>query len=299
MATAIIRGNHDSTTNPALFRKYYPYDYVDTAACYYAFDWGAVHLSVVDDQAPRNAGSPQYNWRSSDLSTSQKPWKIVAWHMPAYGSGFHFENAANQLLATTLVEPNKVAMVLSGHNHDYVRAEKDGVIHLTVGGGGAPLYSCTNPAPPHVVVCRSTYCFARVDIDGCLLTLTAFNQQGSVIDSVTSPKSGCRCGLNVSVSSLGSAAIPAGSSATLSATVTGGKEPYMYQWMEDGVDLIGATASNCTVTKAFGQDHAYNCKVTDSSGLCVAVCDSASSTLSWLNSSAATVNNSGNEPVPK
>jgi len=281
MATAILRGNHDGTSDPALFRKYYPYRYADRAACYYAFDWGPIHFAIVDDQAARAPGSPQYSWLAGDLSTSLQPWKVVAWHMPAYGSGAHASSVTNQLLTSYLVEPTRVAMVVAGHNHDYVRAEKGGVIHLTVGGGGAPLYSCTSPTPPFVKVCRSTFCFARVDIDGCRLTLTGFDQSGAVIDSADYSRPGCACDLRVSVSPEGPAVVSAGGAATLSATAAGGKGPYTYQWKEDGSALTGATASTCTVTKGSAQDHVYNCEVTDSSGTCSAVCDSASATLSW------------------
>ena len=74
---------------------------------------------------------------------------------------------------------------------------------------------------------------------------------------------------------------------TASHTQTGG--PYTYQWTENGANISGAILSTLAISKASGGTYTYNCKVTDASGLCVNVQDSASATGTWVSSCTLTV----------
>ncbi len=69
-------------------------------------------------------------------------------------------------------------------NHYYARAVVDGVTHLTVGGGGAPLYA-PQAGYPHIVAMSSSYCFGQFSIAGDTLTAKIVNNSGAVIDSFT------------------------------------------------------------------------------------------------------------------
>ena len=178
----VSRGNHEG--NGTLLRKYFPHPYIDNPACYYNFDYGPIHVTVVDDQSLRSVGSPQYIWVENDLATSNACWKIVLFHEPAWSAGGgHSNDYRNQVLTANLFEVYGVDIVIAGHNHYYARALKEGIHHITGGGGGAPLYT-PDPDYPYVVVTHKSYNYNRIDVDGDQLLFTAFDQNGSQIDSI-------------------------------------------------------------------------------------------------------------------
>jgi len=67
------RGNHEG--GASVYKKYMPFPYVNS--CYWSFDYGPVHVAVVDQYTTYTVGSAQYNWLVNDLSTSSKPFKII------------------------------------------------------------------------------------------------------------------------------------------------------------------------------------------------------------------------------
>jgi hypothetical protein len=78
------RGNHEGAG--MVFKKYWPYPYVSDF--YWSFDYGPVHVTLLDQYVSYAPGSPQYNWLVNDLSTTNQPWKIITFHQPGWsGSG--------------------------------------------------------------------------------------------------------------------------------------------------------------------------------------------------------------------
>ena len=77
-----------------------------------------------------------------------------------------------------------VSLVLSGHNHYYARASMNGVTHLTVGGGGAPLFAPAS-GQPNIIVSNSSYSFSEFVISGSSLTARVVNNSGATIDTFT------------------------------------------------------------------------------------------------------------------
>ena len=86
-----------------------------------------------------------------------------------------------------MLQQNGVAMVLAGHNHYYARAMVNGIVELTVGGGGAPLYT-PDPSQPNIVVTSETYSFGEFSISGDALTTKVVNNSGATIDTFTVTK---------------------------------------------------------------------------------------------------------------
>ncbi len=176
MAFIPIMGNHDG--NGILFQKYFPYPYVRQS--YWSFDYGPAHIAMLDQYSPYRSGSDQYNWLKNDLETSDKTWKFIVLHQPGWSAS---ENTMiTQRDIVPLAEEYGVALVFGGHNHYYARAEVNGVTHLTVGGGGAPLYS-PNPNAENVLVSRSVHSFAEIQIHGQQLDCTVIDLDGNIIDS--------------------------------------------------------------------------------------------------------------------
>lgn len=198
-------GNHERTGE--LFRKYWLYPFKSKGHNYYSFDYGPVHVAVVDQySAEFENGSAQYEWLKQDLNSSMKFWKIVMFHEPAW-SATAFNESENETedfvedesenepedestifitrhdLAPLFKEMG-VSVVISGHKHLYARCEVNGIQYITLAGGGAPLYNPSFDAP-YLVVAAKAYHFARFDISGNEMKVTAISIKGETIDSFT------------------------------------------------------------------------------------------------------------------
>jgi hypothetical protein len=179
LPVASTRGNHEGTA--VLFAKYLPYPWVIGRA--WSFDYGPVHVAVVDEYTAYTPGSVQLSWLEDDLATSRKPWKFIVLHEPGWSAG---GGHSNELPVQDYIQPlcveHGVQIVFGGHNHYYARAVVDGVQHVTAGGGGAPLHT-PNPTYPFVVETEKAHHFCKIEIDGGTLTCTAVGKAGQVLDS--------------------------------------------------------------------------------------------------------------------
>jgi hypothetical protein len=75
-----------------------------------------------------------------------------------------------------------VALVVAGHNHYYARAMVNGIPELTIGTGGAPLYSPAS-GQSNIVKTYKGNGYARFSISGSTLTGTFISSGGSTIDT--------------------------------------------------------------------------------------------------------------------
>ncbi len=196
-------GNHED--NGVVYGKYYPYPYVSEGYDqYWSFDYGPAHIAVVDmknsfDYPAAKAvrknidltgvttsykkGSAQNEWLKKDLASSDKPWKFVIHHMPAYSSeANHGSDVFAQEHLQPLYEEYDVDIVFSGHNHYYAHSEYNGVKHIVAGGGGA---GGGNPvmSPDWVKAIADGYSFCEIEISGETLTLVCRSEAGKVLDS--------------------------------------------------------------------------------------------------------------------
>jgi hypothetical protein len=174
-------GNHETTgTGISVWLKYHPYNFYTPGRCYYSFDYGPVHVAVIDQYTTYSSGT-QYNWLVSDLSNSSKPYKFIVLHEPAWtADGSHGNNSTVQTYIQPLCEDNGVQVVLGGHNHYYARAVRNGVHHLTSGGGGADLYDPSQQ--DYIVTYTKALNYQKVVISGDTGTVTSYDSSGNVID---------------------------------------------------------------------------------------------------------------------
>ncbi len=170
-------GNHDGTK---LFTKYFPYKFAGNF--YWSFDYGPVHVAVVDQYGDVSPTSPQWTWLKQDLSSSTKSWKFILLHEPGWSAGTHENNTVVQDIIQPIAYHTGVSIIFAGHNHYYARAEVDGVYQITTGGGGAPLY---NPIAsyPNIQVVAMDYHYLQVVITGNTLTVTAQAPEGKLLDT--------------------------------------------------------------------------------------------------------------------
>ncbi len=174
------RGNHEESGT--LFKKYFPYPY--TRAFYWSFDYGPAHFSIIDQYTDYSVGSAQYNWLDNDLSSTDKKWKFLVFHEPGWSAGGHSNSSEVQDIIQPLCEKYHVQIVFAGHNHYYSRAEVNDVMHITTGGGGAPLYT-PDPSYPNIVAASRSYHFCKIKIENNNLSFWAINSEGTAIDSFT------------------------------------------------------------------------------------------------------------------
>ena len=174
------RGNHEGVGS--VYEKYFPYPYVNDF--YWSFDYGPVHISVMDEYADFKPGSAQYNWLINDLATTTKPWKIVMGHQPAWGAGTHENNTDLQKYIHPILQQFGVPLYLNGHNHNYARAVVDGIQYLTSGGGGAPSYD-VDPTWPNIVTADKSYFLTEFDVNGDTMKVTSRRIDGTDIETIT------------------------------------------------------------------------------------------------------------------
>jgi hypothetical protein len=131
-------GNHEYATNAAapyleafvLPRNGDP-KYMER---WYSFDYGDVHFVALDTERPVHA---QAAWLDADLARNKRPWVVVFGHRPPYSSGEHGGDTDFRRLFVPILEKHRVALVLTGHEHNYERFEpKNGVTYVVSGGGG-------------------------------------------------------------------------------------------------------------------------------------------------------------------
>lgn len=174
-----------------------------TQSYYYSFDYGPVHISIIDPYSISYApGSAQYEWLQSDLENTAKQWKIVVCHHPFYdaGSGSPKGDVGNYADTRTLqsdiqplLEKNNVQLVLQGHRHYYSHSIVNGITYLVLGDGGAPqtdpydLSDLPSYDVPYEKAVRG-YHFARIDVAPSGLTVNVIREIGAephLIDTVS------------------------------------------------------------------------------------------------------------------
>ncbi|MCD4732590.1 MAG: metallophosphoesterase [Bacteroidales bacterium] len=194
-------GNHDLylpdyaglDLNTELFGKYFPYPFIERR--YWSFDYGPVHVTVLDQYPDYYTFLPlegyldslQLVWIEQDLSSTDKPWKVIILHEPGWScegssSGYaHPNNPDVQNLLQPLLEQYGVQILFSAHNHYYARACKNGVYHITTAGGGAPLYEIEEDFPNVIHTHRVNH-YCKIEIEGETMTVTAITPYGDLVD---------------------------------------------------------------------------------------------------------------------
>jgi len=237
-------GNHEwdsGSSPPTYYDKYWPYPYVN--GFYWSFDYGPVHVAVIDQyDESYSTGSAQHNWLINDLANTTKEWKILQFHEPGYSAGGHGNSSSVQSYIQPLCETYDVDIVFAGHNHYYARCDRNGVKHITTGGGGAPLYA-PDPGYPYLEAYSQNYHYCKIDIDGKQLDFEAVKPNGTVIDSFTLSHE-----LYAQIDSPAADSNECyGEPVSFEGSASGGVLPYSYSWSSD-VDGALGTGSTLVVS---------------------------------------------------
>ena len=182
----LIVGNHD-VHRKALFSERTYKEQVDLPGneLYYSFVAGnslfVVLDSVLADHERRITGE-QLTWLEGILLNSDKKHKFVFLHHPLYtepGKWYHSNDCLDiypqdrDRLEALFVKA-KVDAVFAGHEHVYNRKKVDGILHITAGGSGAPIFAKDEDG--------GFYHFVQVTVDGDKVRAEVVDVQGKVRD---------------------------------------------------------------------------------------------------------------------
>jgi predicted phosphodiesterase len=127
---------------------------------WYSFDYGIVHFIIIDSTLARSRSSKtaplraaQLKWLKGDLRRAAgSAWKILIMHHPIYSSDFRYLRGYRdwelEKRIGEVLSKGRVDLVIAGHCHAYERLEKDGIVYLVTGGGGAPFGLLLRPPSP-------------------------------------------------------------------------------------------------------------------------------------------------------
>jgi len=132
----LMAGNHDiwpgSAVSEELYRKY------SGRAVHYSFDYGDVHVTVLDNSRTEEISAEELRFLESDLKAhAGAAVKMVFSHRPSWIFNVALRNPDFPLHA--LAKKYGVRYVVAGHLHQLVRVELDGVTYLSMPSSGGHL----------------------------------------------------------------------------------------------------------------------------------------------------------------
>jgi acid phosphatase type 7 len=148
----------------------------------YSFDYGDVHVAVVDS----NASTQQLRrniipWLQADLQRSRALWKFVVFHHPPFSSGLHGDDSRMQKYLVPAIA-GRADIAFNGHDHCYERWQPRGGVHYIVtGAGGAALYPKRGKSRA-VTFNNDVYSYTLLEIRGRNLRLRQISAGGATID---------------------------------------------------------------------------------------------------------------------
>ena len=132
-----VMGNHENES-PLYFNNFsLPKD-----RPWYSLERFGMYFIVLDTNLSLGWWSKQHRWLQSELklaSFSKKPI-IIFLHKPLFDIGLHSKDVKGlRRKVVPLFEKYGVAIVFSGHDHNYQRAFRNGIYYVVSGGGGGGL----------------------------------------------------------------------------------------------------------------------------------------------------------------
>jgi len=150
---------------------------------WYAVRKGPVLFLMLDSNWPIGPGSNQHAWLEKELQNVSVDVKFVTvlFHHPILSSGPYPDekNLGRRLLP--LLEKYRVDIVFVGHDHVYERSFKDGITHVTTGGGGAPLHIKLRHNP-YGQLFASVHHFCVLRVAGRTLEVRVYDTEMGLVD---------------------------------------------------------------------------------------------------------------------
>jgi hypothetical protein len=186
-------GNHEEAAS-----HYFEYFALPGNERYFSFDFGNAHIVVLDSSAWNDnvRDSDEYRWLEQDLAAHRAArWTLVAFHHPLFSAHDTRPIHPARWVWCPLFERCGVDLVLTGHDHFYYRswpigslgnAPPRGILHLTTGGGAAPLYRTRDRS--YVAAERSTHHIVELNLTDTEIRGRAIDLDGREFDQFTLTK---------------------------------------------------------------------------------------------------------------
>jgi hypothetical protein len=196
-------GDHDytdaGTSNDGLPGTYTDYftlpgaGYVSSSGNerYYDFVFGSVHFFILNGLEQPNfepdgvdSTSIQAQWLKTQLGASTSTWNVVVVHKPPYSSGT--KHAGAEHLQWPFAQWG-ADVVFSGHEHNYERIHRDGIVYFVNGLGGDWIYPFGTPIEGSAARYNATNGAQRVTVTNTSMTVEfhSIENGGTLIDSYT------------------------------------------------------------------------------------------------------------------
>lgn len=199
-----VPGNHEGASSNNTYKKLFcmPLNGPDIKVLkesFYYFDQGCCRFIMMDssfltDERKEKLGEAAWErcesaveeWLAEILAESGKSWNIVVVHHPPYG--LHNRDTVSpeiRKLWSPIMEKGGVDLVLSGHQHVYMRSCRINGITYVMGNSGdmeSRFYTGNNAPAYAKKVIRKGYNYQLVTADSRKLKLICVNKKGSVID---------------------------------------------------------------------------------------------------------------------
>jgi hypothetical protein len=160
---------------------------------FYSFRYADAEFLAIDDEVTSFApGSRQYRWIDATLRRSHACWKIPFFHHPVHPEYVDPEpgdiprQRHLQRWLVPLFERHGVRLVLSGHEHNYVRTKSlGGITFVLTGGGGAALDPLPSAPSPLTSARGRFYHHLLVSVARRRMQVSAIDTTGRVRDRVS------------------------------------------------------------------------------------------------------------------
>ena len=150
---------------------------------WYSVRKGPFLFLMLDSNGLIGPGSNQHAWLEKELQCVPADVKFVAavFHHPILSSGPYPDEKNLRKRLLPLLEKYRVDVVFVGHEHVYERSFKDGITHVTTGGGGAPLHLKLRHNP-YGQVFASVHHFCVLRTAGQTLEVRVYDTDMALID---------------------------------------------------------------------------------------------------------------------
>ena len=164
---------------------------------YYSVETNGVYVAVINNSADLDEAM---QWLAEDAAQSQCQWKFLSVHQPPYYTNVNGGSQSFHEKIPAVAEAAGIDIVFSGHDHSYARtemlkdgrvAEDDGTVYMICGDMGEKSrnlnYAATNDPSFHFAMVSQEYdaLYVMVKATAKSLTVTAYNLDGSIVDSFT------------------------------------------------------------------------------------------------------------------
>lgn len=150
-----VAGNHDGLGKYHWFNNMFCLDTSESVqnlnGVNYSYDYGNAHFAVLNTNDMLSVSDAQLEWLENDMNASSADWKIVLMHKTPYtlGKDGKWPDAMYlQQALTAVCDKCDVDLVLSGHDHQYLRTNalndnevvSDGTVYVLCGTAGSKRY---------------------------------------------------------------------------------------------------------------------------------------------------------------